>query len=399
MKVVARFNSAAANTLAAIALAGLSAAALAAFYSRQSVPSRPVKVSGNIDLLEVRVAFKTPGRLVETLVAEGAPVRKGMIVARLDRDQLLRQRDRERASLAMAQAALAEAETAAQWQQQTNRADLELRGAERNSAAARVQELEHGSRPQEIRQAEAGVAASQAEYERSTQDWSRSQTLYKNDDISTEQFDQSRMRYQNAAAALKQAQERLALVTAGPRREVVDGALAQLARAKAGVKAAEANQIEATRRRQEIVARRAEIERARAQIALIDSQLADTFAASPIDGIALTKLANVGEVLASGSDVYTVADIDHPWLTAYLDERDLGRVRLGDPATITTDSFHRKLYAGRVSFISSQAEFTPKQIQTAEERVKVVYRIKIAVDNPRHELTGNMPADAEIFPK
>ena len=159
----------------------------------------------------------------------------------------------------------------------------------------------------------------------------------------------------------------------------------------------QANSIETTRREQEITARRSDIERARSQIALIDTQLADTIAVSPIDGVVLVKAADVGEVLAPGTSVVTVGDIEHPWLRAYIREQDLGRVKLGSKARVTTDSFPGKVYDGRISFISSEAEFTPKQIQTAEERVKLVYRVKIEIDNQRHELKSNMPADAEIL--
>jgi HlyD family secretion protein len=159
----------------------------------------------------------------------------------------------------------------------------------------------------------------------------------------------------------------------------------------------EANSLELKRREQEIATRRAEIERARAQVALIDSQLADTIAASPVGGVVLVKSADVGEILAPGTTVVTVGDIDHPWLRGYINERDLGRVKLGAKVNVTTDSYSGKIYQGRVTFISSEAEFTPKQIQTQEERVKLVYRIKIEVENPRHELKSNMPADAEIL--
>ena len=92
----------------------------------------------------------------------------------------------------------------------------------------------------------------------------------------------------------------------------------------------------------------------------------------------------------------TVGDIDHPWLRGYVNETDLGKVKIGSKAAVTTDSYPGKVYDGRVTFISSEAEFTPKQIQTQEERVKLVYRIKIEVENPKRELKSNMPADAEI---
>ena len=100
--------------------------------------------------------------------------------------------------------------------------------------------------------------------------------------------------------------------------------------------------------------------------------------------------------MSPGTTVVTIGDIDHPWLRGYINERDLGRVKLGAKAKITTDSYPGKVYWGKVGFIASEAEFTPKQIQTSEERLKLVYRIKIDVDNPQHELKSNMPADAEI---
>ena len=108
------------------------------------------------------------------------------------------------------------------------------------------------------------------------------------------------------------------------------------------------------------------------------------------------KSADVGEVLAAGTTVVTIGDIEHPWLRGYINETDLGKVKLRTKAKVTTDSYPGKVYPGRVSFIASEAEFTPKQIQTQQERVKLVYRIKIEIENPQHELKSNMPADAEI---
>jgi len=158
----------------------------------------------------------------------------------------------------------------------------------------------------------------------------------------------------------------------------------------------EANQLELKRREEAVRAQLAEVNRARAQMGITQSQINDTTVYSPIDGVVLVKAAEVGEVLAAGTTVVTIGDLDHPWLRAYIREQDLGRVKLGATAKLTTDSFPGKTYTGHVSFISSQAEFTPKQIQTPEERVKLVYRIKIDVENPHHELKSNMPVDAEI---
>jgi HlyD family secretion protein len=220
--------------------------------------------------------------------------------------------------------------------------------------------------------------------------------LYKDDDISTAQFDQYRNRWESATAALNSSREREALVLAGPRIEQIHGAQAQVERSRGALKMAEANSLEMKRREQELGARRAEIDRVKANLALIDSQLADTIAISPVDGVVLVKSADVGEVLAPGTTVVTVGDIDHPWLRGYVNETDLAKVKIGSKVKVRTDSYPNRTYDGHVSFISSEAEFTPKQIQTQQERVKLVYRIKIELENPRRELKSNMPADAEI---
>jgi HlyD family secretion protein len=357
-----------------------------------------IMISGNIELTEVNIAFKTSGRLIERTVDEGDVVKKGQLIARLDRDQLSAQRNREAAGLQSVTAQLAQAETSLAWQKENLAADLQQRKADMDANQARLRELKNGARPQEIAEAKAAVENVQAEYDRAKRDWDRAQTLYKNDDISTAQYDQYRSRWESGDAALKQAKDRQALVLAGPRQEQIDAAAAQVQRAQAAIRMAETNSLEIKRREQELPMRRAEIDRAKANLALIDSQISDTTAVSPIDGVVLVKSANVGEVLAAGTTVVTIGDIDHPWLRAYINEPDLKSIKLGMKVKIITDSRQGKktIHNGRLSFIASEAEFTPKQIQTQEERVKLVYRIKIDVDNPLQELKSNMPADAVI---
>ena len=383
--------------LIVVVIAALGGAGMLAYRSLHPDTTNRVIVSGNIELTQVDIAFKTPGRLIERAVNEGDAVQKGMVIARLDREQLLHQRETAEAALGTAQAQLAESISALKWQKETMAADLQLRKADLSAAESQLLQLKNGSRPQEKEEATAAVAAAQSQYDQAKKDWDRAQTLYKNDDISTSQYDQFHARFQNAEANLKQVKEHAGLVEAGPRAETIEAASAQVERARAGLRVGQANSIETRRREQDIVARQSDIERAKAQIALIDSQLADTIAVSPINGMVLVKAADVGEILAPGSSVVTVGDIEHPWLRAYIREQDLGRIKVGDKVKVTTDSYRDRTYDGRVSYISSEAEFTPKQIQTSEERVKLVYRIKIDVDNPRHELKSNMPADAEIL--
>jgi HlyD family secretion protein len=359
-------------------------------------PNNALKISGNIELTEVNIGFKTAGRLIERTVDEGDMVKKGQLIARLDRDQLTAQRDREAAGEQSALAQLAQAETSLEWQKDTLAADVEQKRADLASMEARLAEMRNGARPQEKLDAKAAVDSAASEVDRAKKDWDRAQVLYKNDDISTAQFDQYRNRYESAQAALNQAREREGLVLAGPRVEQINAQVALVERARASLKMAEANSLEMKRRQQELATRKAEIAKSKASVALVDSQLADTVAASPVDGVVLVKSADPGEVLAAGATVVTVGDIDHPWLRGYINETDLGRVKIGSKANVTTDSYPGKVYNGRISFIASEAEFTPKQIQTEQERVKLVYRIKIEVDNPQHELKSNMPADATI---
>jgi HlyD family secretion protein len=383
--------------LIVLLLAALATAGVLTYRGLHPQVTDRILVSGNIELTQVDIAFKTSGRLIERDVDEGAAVEKGMVIARLDREQLLHQRDTALAALQTAEAQLAESGSALNWQRATMQADLQLKNADLSAAQSQLLQLKNGARPQELEQATAAVRAAQAQYDQAKKDWERAQTLLKDDDISTQQHDASHTRFEASEATLRQAKEQLAMVKEGPRSETIETASAQVNKARAAVQMGEANSIETKRREQDLVARRGDIERARAQIALIDTQLADTIAVSPINGMVLVKAADVGEVLAPGTSVVTVGDIDHPWLRAYIKEQDLGKVKLGVKAKVTTDSYPGKVYDGRVSFISSEAEFTPKQIQTTEERVKLVYRIKIEIDNTRHELKSNMPADAEIL--
>jgi HlyD family secretion protein len=299
--------------------------------------------------------------------------------------------------VAAAQSQLAQLMTSIDYQRATVEANVAAATAEQQQTEARLRELLAGSRSQEIQDARAAVEAARTEQARASSDWERAQTLFKNDDISRAQYDQFRTQYERTTATLRQVEQRLALVVEGPRRETIEAARAQTERAKAAVAAVEASRLEIKRREQEVEARRAEIERSRAQLAVIESQLADTDIVSPIDGVVLVKSAEPGETVAAGTTVLTLGDIEHPWLRGYVPETQLGQVKLGQQARVTTDSFPGKTYTGRLSFIASEAEFTPKQIQTPEERVKLVYRLKVDLENPNRELKLNMPADAEVL--
>ena len=184
--------------LIVVVIAVLGGAGLLAYRSLHPEVSDRLVVSGNIELTQVDIAFKTSGRLLERTVTEGDAVQKGMVIARLDREQLLRQRDTAEAALGTAEAQYAESQSALKWQQQTMQADLQLRNADLSAAQSQLLQLQNGARPQEKQQATAAVAAAQSQYDQAKKDWDRAQTLYKNDDISTSMYDQSRTRFESS---------------------------------------------------------------------------------------------------------------------------------------------------------------------------------------------------------
>lgn len=379
-----------------IALAVLVAVAAVVWwfgFHRQQ-PSGAIKISGNIELTEVNIGFKTPGQLVELTVKEGDFVKAGQIIGRLDTAQLESQKRMSEAVLASAESRLRQLGSSIDLQEQSLEAMTTQRRAELAAVEAQLRELLAGSRTQEKEQARAFAAQAEAEAARAAADWKRAQTLFASEDITAADRDRAKAAHEATEAAARLARERLALVEEGPRVETIEAMRAQVSRAKAALHATEAGRYDSDRLRQERTSRIAEIEQAKASLAVVETQLKDAIARSPLDGVVLVKSAEAGEVLAAGTTIATIADLAHPWLRGYVGQQNQGRVQIGAPVEVVTDSFPNRRFKGRLSFLSAEAEFTPKQIQTEEERVKLVYRVKIDLENPEGVLKANMPADA-----
>lgn len=366
------------------------------FGFRLEGPEDTIRISGNIELTEVSIGFKTPGKLMELLVEEGDVVKAGQVIGRLDTAQLESQKRMAEAAVAAAEARLDQLRSAISFQEQNLEGMTMQRRAEVAVADSQLDELLAGSRHQEKEQARAAAAQAEAEAARAEADWKRAQTLFATEDISTADRDRAKAAYDSTQAALRQLRERLALVEEGARTETIQTAKAQVARAKAALRTTEAGQFDLNRLRKEIPARIADIEQVKASLAVIETQLADAITTSPVDGVVLVKSAEAGEVLAAGTTIATIADLAHPWLRGYVGEQFQGRVQLGSKVEVRTDSYPNRTFAGKLSFLAADAEFTPKQIQTEEERMKLVYRVKIDLENPEGALKSNMPADAYI---
>jgi len=193
----------------------------------------------------------------------------------------------------------------------------------------------------------------------------RDQRLFAKDEVSAQDRDQ-------AATALKRAQATFQVA-----RQRYDEALEGS-------------------RQEDIAIARANLNEANASLGMSQVDLSYTVLRAPSAGVVTVRQAELGEVVSPGSPVVTLSDLDHIWLRAYIAETDLGRIHWGQEATVITDTYPGKQYRGRISFISSTAEFTPKSVQTYKERVTLVYRIKIDIDNFNHELKPGMPADAHL---
>lgn len=292
-----------------------------------------LRISGNIEAHESVVSFKVQGRIMELPVQEGQNVKQGDLLARLDNDDYRQQVSVDEATVG------------------TREAELELAVA--------------GSRVQEIQAAKQTLIDARADMELKRSEFRRRQALFAEQGVSREDLD-------NAASNLKRAQ-----ATYERSKQTYD-------------------QIVEGTRKEEIAVRRANLAFSREALQMSRVKLAYTVLSAPVSGVVLVRQAELGEVVSAGTPVVTIADVDHLWMRGYLNETDLAHVKWGQSATVRTDTYPEKAYQGRVSFISSQAEFTPKSVETHKERVTLVYRIKIDLDNPNHELKPGMPADAVI---
>lgn len=373
---------------------------VAAFnFFRHHKDSSLLRFSGNIEVTETQMSFRLGGRLEERLVEEGDTVKAGKALARLDkRDQTIALAQAE-ANLAFSRAVLAELEAG------SRKEDIARAEAAAMQARQSLTELQSGSRIQDIEKARAALDSAQAA-ERSAQvelrqakiDRDRYNSLYKEQSISKNTLETFQTRYKTAVnrareatAQTKAAAQQLELLEIGPRIE-------QLHKAEAALKQAEAEYalIKSGPRQETIDQARAKMRVAEETVKQAEQQLKYTELIAPMDAVVLSTSAEAGEYLNPASPVLTLGQMDKPWLRAYINETDLGRIKLGQQVQVTTDSFPDKTYPGRVSYISSEAEFTPKTVQTFEERVKLMYRIKVLLDNIDQELKPGMPADGHI---
>jgi HlyD family secretion protein len=298
-----------------------------------SAPADTLVLHGNVDIRQVELAFNASERLDQLLVQEGDRVIKGQLLAVLDTRRL------EQA------AAEARAQVAAQRQV--------------------VARLQAGSRPEEIRKAKADVEATRADAINAEQTFRRTQELVAERFVAQQQADNAKAALDAAQARLKAAEEALQLVLLGPRKE-------------------------------DIAAARATLEASQAASALAQRQLAEGSLYAPADGVIEKRILEPGDMASPQKPAVTLALTDPLWVRAYVAESDLGKLRIGSQAQVTTDSYPGKSYRAWVGFISPTAEFTPKSVETREVRTTLVYQVRVFVCAPHDELRLGMPATVAV---
>lgn len=309
-------------------------------------PADRVRVSGQVEATDVQVASQVPGRLLERKLSEGQRVEKGAVVAVLD---------------------TADGELA-----------LTRARAERAQADAQLRLLQAGSRQEDVRQAEAqvvsvqaDVAAAEAELTASEVDVQRFEQLLAANSGSRKQRDDAVARRNLAKERAQSARERVRVAQEG------------VARVKAGA------------RREELDAARARIDAMSAQIATLEKAVTDATILAPVSGVVTTTISDEGELIQPRAPIVVITDLDHAWANVYVDEPVVPRLRVGDVATLFTDAGGSGV-SGTISYISERAEFTPRNVQTADDRSKLVYRVKVSVNNADGVLKAGMPVEAEI---
>jgi HlyD family secretion protein len=300
---------------------------------RHSLNATVLVLHGNVDLRQVDLAFNGSQRIAAVLVEEGDRVEAGQVVGYLEMDRLK----------------AAEAQAAAQVQAQTHM----------------VEKLENGTRPEEIDQARANLQSAQSDLTNARLKLERLKRVIVSGGTSEQDVDTARTNVEVAEARLRVNQKTLDLALAGPRKEEIAQAHATLLAYKA-------------------------------QLALIQRELADATLISPNIGIVQNRILEPGEMASPQKPVLSIALTNPKWVRAYVNEVDLGKIRSGMTAAITSDSFQGKQYQGWIGFISPTAEFTPKSVETTELRTSLVYEVRVFVKDPTDELRLGMPTTVTV---
>ncbi len=348
-------------------------------------PKGTIVISGIVEADDIHVGSKIGGRVLKVVARRGQTVKAGEVLV------LLEPRDLD-ASLAEAQAALRQAQaklallTAGYREEEIEQAEAAMKQSQ-----AELSQLVAGPRQQEIDQARADWLAAKAQAENSRKLQRRMEDLSKRDLIAKQDFDDAQAKAEESEQKMKSARERYDLVLAGTRTEEIERARQRLAEAEAKLR-----QLKHGFRKEEVAQAQSEVEGARARVELIRSQLDETVIKAPVDAVVEVLDLEPGDLVGAGKPMATLLRTNSLWVRAYLPEAKLGFVKTGAKVRVRVDSFPNRDFTGIVRRVSRQAEFTPRNVQTWEERVLQVFQTEVVIDDPDHILRPGMNADVTI---
>lgn len=364
-----------------------------------AAPANQIAGNGTIETTEVDVTAQVPGKVATLPVREGDSVRAGALIATLDSSALDVQVQQATEALRAAEAQLAELRAGTR-PEDISRARSQYQAAvdAQRQAKANLDLVRAGARREEIEQLRAGVSQAQVALENAERELARAQTLSAQGAVSKQQADLARTQRDVAAAQVTAARQKLLEAQRGARPEEIRAAQAALAQANSQASAAKAalDLALAGPRRETIDAAAARADQARAAVRAAEVQRGYARVTAPMDGTVTLRNLEPGDYVTPGTPIVRLAALDRVWLRVYVSETELGRIKLGQRAGVTVDTYPGRTYRGRVIEIAQQAEFTPKTVQTKQEREKLVFGVKVEVGNPEHDLKPGMPADATI---
>ena len=344
-----------------------------------------IVISGIIEADDIHVGSKVGGRVLKVVAREGQTVKEGEVLVLLEPREL-------EASLAESQAALRQAQAKlALLSSGYRQEEIEQAEAAAKQSQAELNQLVAGPRQQEIDQARADWLAAKAQAENSRKLQRRMEDLSKRDLIAKQEFDDAQARAEESEQKMKAARERYDLVLAGTRAEEIERARQRLAEAEAKLR-----QLKSGFRKEEVAQAKSEVEAARARVEVIRTQLDETVIKAPVEAVVEVLDLEPGDLVGAGKPMATLLRTNSLWVRAYLPESKLGFVKTGAKVRVRVDSFPHRDFTGVVRRVSRQAEFTPRNVQTWEERVLQVFQTEVVIDDPDHVLRPGMNADVTI---
>ncbi|MHB9097860.1 MAG: HlyD family secretion protein [Syntrophales bacterium] len=367
---------------------------LLVYYGQRKSGQDELYYSGTIEATQSHLAFQAGGRVLKVVVREGEAVVKDQLLAELDPAEFRSRLEQAKANLEKSLKNREQAEALLNVTEHTLPAEQARAEAGVRALASQVDELKAGSRPQEIARANQAKQSTASVMEDAKKNAERYESLFQKGTVSEKERDAVRLRYETALREYERNREAYDLTREGSRAETIRTAEARLDEGEALLKEAKSNLVRIEAARKDAEAARSLVAAARAALDQTAIQLDYARLKAPREGVITSRSVEPGEVVTPGREVLTLSDLATVDLKIFVDETQIGKVKPGQKAEVRVDTFPDKTFAGTVTFISPEGEFTPKIIQTRKERVKLVYLVKVSIPNPAFELKSGMPADA-----